>query len=388
MYINQNELALALSHFHSALKLKPDFTEVAYIIVLIYEQQKQSDKALEFLLNFEKENKASAFIHKHVLRLLREFQKYELGIQYLKERKAKNPSDIDTLLQLSEFYFYLKQFKSALRQLQVVQHINPNLEEVNYKLGLLYREMKDYPNAILYFEKIKFDSIYYADSILQRTFYYYQVDKKIQKAIEVLETALENRKDLVSLYPSLASIYIENKESKKAVALLENAAEKFPKDVSILYDLGAVYEKDGQIKQSLLTMRKVLELNPDHPEALNFISYSLAARKENLDEAHQYAQKALKLKPQSGHIADTLGWVYFQQGKFKEAKQFLEKASQLEPKEPIIFFHLGEAYRKLGDSEKALQLYEQALQLNPTQDERPQIQEKIQTLRKRIPAKK
>ena len=55
-------------------------------------------------------------------------------------------------------------------------------------------------------------------------------------------------------------------------------------------------------------------------------------------------EKALAIKPDSGYIIDSLGWVYYQKGKFEDAIRHLQKAVSLLPNDPTIAEHLGDAY--------------------------------------------
>ena len=86
--------------------------------------------------------------------------------------------------------------------------------------------------------------------------------------------------------------------------------------------------------------------------------------------------RAMKLKPDSGYITDSLGWVYFQKGEYEKALEYLEKASSLQPEDPTITEHLGDVYLKNGLQEKALEAYRKALELEHAEPEK--IQEKIE----------
>ena len=75
-------------------------------------------------------------------------------------------------------------------------------------------------------------------------------------------------------------------------------------------------------------------------------------------------QRALKIKPDSGYIIDSLGWVYYQQGLYHEALKHLETAASLVPNDPTINEHLGDVYFKKKMYRKSLEMYEKALALN------------------------
>ncbi len=100
----------------------------------------------------------------------------------------------------------------------------------------------------------------------------------------------------------------------------------------------------------------------------NFIGYSWADRGIHLDESEKLIKKALKLKPEDGYIIDSLGWVYFKQGRIDEAIAALEKAVLLAPKDAIIAEHLGFAYLSNNQFERARHMFKQALELDPAKE--------------------
>ena len=70
---------------------------------------------------------------------------------------------------------------------------------------------------------------------------------------------------------------------------------------------------------------------PTRPWPLNNLAYALAVRKGELREALPLAERARTLAPQSGVIADTLGWIYFISGDAGRALPLLSEAARLEP---------------------------------------------------------
>jgi tetratricopeptide (TPR) repeat protein len=127
-------------------------------------------------------------------------------------------------------------------------------------------------------------------------------------------------------------------------------------------------------------MRRILDIQPEHADALNYIGYTYAEQGVRLEEAMDLIQKALKIKPDSGYIIDSLGWVYYQKGLYDEALKYLLEAAKLVPNDPTILEHLGDVYFKKRMYEKSLEEYEKALTLNHPQSDK--VKEKIQQLKK------
>lgn len=129
------------------------------------------------------------------------------------------------------------------------------------------------------------------------------------------------------------------------------------------FDLAAAYERAGRIESSVATFEKIIEQNPDHHPALNYLAYMWADRGENLDKALEYVNRALKHEPDNGAYIDTLGWIYYQQGHFEDAYRELLKSAELEPDEPVILEHLGDVLMKLERPLEARAYYRITLEL-------------------------
>jgi len=124
-------------------------------------------------------------------------------------------------------------------------------------------------------------------------------------------------------------------------------------------------------------MEKVLALQADHVEALNYLGYTWADNNINLDKALEYIQKANGLKPDNGFILDSLGWVYFRLGDLEKAGNELERAIALEPEDPNIQEHLGDVYQAAGQKEKARHAWRKAMDLFKEGDKKGKVQKKI-----------
>ena len=80
-----------------------------------------------------------------------------------------------------------------------------------------------------------------------------------------------------------------------------------------------------------------------------------------MDEAERLIREALRAKPDSGHIIDSLGWVFYKKGQYDKAAAELERAHRLMPQDGTVAEHLGDAYFKLKRYRDALRIYRRAL---------------------------
>ena len=91
-------------------------------------------------------------------------------------------------------------------------------------------------------------------------------------------------------------------------------------------------------------------------------------------------RNALKIRPDSGYIIDSLGWVFFQKGLYDKALTSLEKAFSIIPDDPTITEHLGDVYFKKKEYKKSLDMYQKALSLKHLDADK--IREKIKEVKK------
>ena len=149
-------------------------------------------------------------------------------------------------------------------------------------------------------------------------------------------------------------------------------------DWRILYARGAARERQGKWSEAEADLRAALSLQPNQPDVLNYLGYSLVDRGQNLDEAFGMIGRAVGLRPDSGHIVDSLGWAYFRLGKFEAAVTELEKAVVLEPGDPTINDHLGDAYWMVGRRLEAKYQWRRALSLDPSEEDAAAIAGKLE----------
>ena len=210
-------------------------------------------------------------------------------------------------------------------------------------------------------------------------------ESNIVASVNILNRVGENAPDDPSLFLYIGLLNSYAKMYKAALTAFEKAeqlAEESSTKDEILTPVfyfwyAAACERDGQIDRAEKLFLKCVELDPDHAEAFNYLAYMWAEKGIKLDQAVDMVRKALKLDPSSGAFIDTLGWIYFMQGKYDDAMKAIGKASEILPDDPTIVEHLGSVYDKLGQSDKALENWKKSFTLDPENEE---LSEKLKKL--------
>ena len=156
---------------------------------------------------------------------------------------------------------------------------------------------------------------------------------------------------------------------RRSAEVLENALayEKHESPAWLLVQAyitrAMAYDRLREQLKSISAYRDVLRIDPENALALNNLAYLYAERGESLDEAMEYAAKAVDAEPDNPVFLDTLGWLYYKTGNYQKAREIIEKALAGKPDEPEIYEHLAEIYSALGDEVKAKEYMEKAREL-------------------------
>lgn len=179
---------------------------------------------------------------------------------------------------------------------------------------------------------------------------------------------------------TLAHIYLRFDAAQKAVDAFETVLAFDDKDVPALTGIGIAHQMLDNVTQAETYLLKAVKLsaNSEVPEAYNALGYLYAEQGTKLDEAAGLVRRALKSAPTSGAYLDSLGLIYFKQGKLDAAIENLEQANHYLPDTPEILLHLADAYLEKGLKEKALQTLEHAVQIEPDNVE---LRQKLDTIK-------
>ncbi|MDR2192035.1 MAG: tetratricopeptide repeat protein, partial [Endomicrobium sp.] len=216
---------------------------------------------------------------------------------------------------------------------------------ISYWLSVIYEKTGDINKAVKELEELaKSDANI---SVLARLGYYYCLLKEFKKSEKILLKAVDKDPLNHEVLYLLSLNYIDWKKYGKAVEYLNKTTELSPSFADAYFFLGSAYDKNGDFENAEKAFLKVLELNTEHTRTLNYLGYSYADKNINLDEAEKMLNKALSVEPGNGAYIDSLGWLYFRQGKYEDAARLLLSAANLTG-DTVMYDHLGDAYMKLG----------------------------------------
>lgn len=205
---------------------------------------------------------------------------------------------------------------------------------------------------------------------------------RVESAVEVLEQLARSHGDLPVVHTSLGDILRQQKDYAGAAEAYDRALALYPETEAsqwfVFYARGIAHERLDEWASAEADFRKALELNPDQPQVLNYLGYSLVEKNIKLDEALAMIQTAVQRRPDSGYIVDSLGWVLYRLGRYHDAVAHMERATELMPVDPIVNDHLGDVYWAVGRQREAEFQWERALSFDPEEKDASRIRRKLE----------
>lgn len=264
--------------------------------------------------------------------------------------------------------------------LRMALTLDPKHDKAVLWLGSLVETTDREDEAMELYRSIKPSSDYIVSAKLYEANVWLSREKD-DKAMEVFEAINASHPSFVTREAlGRARLIRENYAEALPIydALVKSMSEEDLKaDTQPLYFRGICYEREKQWANAEADFKRVLAIEPENADALNYLGYTWVDRGENLTEAFAMINKAVKLDPNSGAIVDSLGWAHYKLGQYSEAKKQLEDAVVLAPSSATIIDHLGDVYWKLGRFREAGYQWERALEFDPTDEERATIRAKL-----------
>ncbi|MFY2823699.1 tetratricopeptide repeat protein [Ruegeria sp. MALMAid1280] len=244
----------------------------------------------------------------------------------------------------------------VLLYVRIAAFLRPDHVDAILLSAELLDDLEQYDLAVDAYRKVPPSSSDYHAAELGRAEVLSRWGKK-DAAAEVLQTLASQSPYLPSVHVALADLQRQQEEYAAAVASYDRAIDLTEGSTGgnwfLHYARGISHERLKNWDQAEADFRRALELNPDQPQVLNYLGYSLVERHEKLDEALDMIERAVAARPDSGYIVDSLGWVLFRLGRYDEAVEHMERAVELMPVDPVVNDHLGDVYWAVGRGREA-----------------------------------
>lgn len=200
----------------------------------------------------------------------------------------------------------------------------------------------------------------------------YTFQNKFNDAREAWLKAVKNNPKSSDAWRYLGLLDMSHGDYKSAATEFKTAHDVVPNDANTTFYYGEALARTGEKEKGVGMMLESVGGRFD-ADRYNTLAYEMANDDFGLDKAEELALKAVaKAESDASNVNlksvssddfrrvntlqaywDTLGWVYFKEGKLDDAERFLTPAWRLDPQEEIGA-HLGALYQKQGKRLQAI----------------------------------
>ncbi|MSQ63959.1 MAG: tetratricopeptide repeat protein [Betaproteobacteria bacterium] len=354
---------LALAEARSALALRPDW-EIAALYEAQLLQRRSPGEAAKRLAAFLDKHPDSRDVRLGHARVLVLDKRYPEARAEFESILNRFPKDIDAIYAVGLLAFQVKEYAVAEANFKRLLELGyRDANAVRYTLGQIAEEQKDWPRAIGWYEAIQRGEqalparMRIANAIAKQG--------KLAEARAYLRgVGAQGEPQRVQLLVAESQLLRDANLHREAFELLGEALQKSPDEPDLLYDHALTAEKLDHFDILESSLKRLIQLKPDHAHAYNALGYSFAERNLRLSEAKQLIEKALEIAPTDFFIIDSLGWVLYRMGDLKGAARELRRAWDGRP-DGEIGAHLGEVLWTLGDRDEARRIWQESLKAGP-----------------------
>src|SRR6266705_3014286 len=354
---------LALEEARKAGQLGPEWDAPVLLEAQLL-QKVSVDQAATLLAAHLKKNPAARETRLAYARLLVAQKNFVEARAEFQKLMAGAPESTEMAFAVALLSLQLKDYDAAEKYLRsLIESPYRDKDGVRLYLGQVAEERKDLPEALRWYGEVGEGEQY-----VQAQIRYAQVLARQGKLDEargrLQQAAAKNGDQQVQLILAEAQVLRDANQPKTAFDLVGQALDRVPNNPELLYDYAMLAEKIERVDILEASLRKLIEIRPEHAHAYNALGYSLADRNQRLPEARELIEKALKLAPDDFFIIDSMGWVLYRMCVLKDALGYLRRAFAGRP-DPEIAAHLGEVLWALDERDAAERVWRDASQKSP-----------------------
>lgn len=423
---SEGDMSGALAALQRAAAADPGSAEIQAEIALLQYRRNQHDEAekaakaaLALDIDNVEANRVLGFLYTNAAQNERATPAQRVAylrdaISHLERVAAQGSPDLTVVSMLGRLYLTTGQNDKAVERLTEAVVQNPFSFDARRVLAMAYGEMKDFRSAIAVLQDLASEEprvhaligdyqvkggefAEAADSFTRalavqpgsrelkenRILALYE-SEQYEKAATAAADAQRQHPDYPGFPAYQAQALYKDGNEGRAIELLESAVSDFPRDITVRYTLADLYKESGRTGDAEQMLRQILQINPSHPDALNYLGYLLALNGTNLDEAISLVSRALEARPNNGAYLDSLGWAYFRRGDLNEAEKYLGQAVDRMPGNSEVLDHMGDVHAAQGRWQDAINIWSQALRGNGDGIDPAAVKKKIEDARSRL----
>ncbi|MDX8398175.1 MAG: tetratricopeptide repeat protein [Mariprofundaceae bacterium] len=369
IYTKQGKFKQALKSLKNMQKLAPNSSTPILLQSQLAIQQQHLTQAEEVLRQGMMSLPKAWNIQVTLARLLSQTNRRQEAIvlyQKLNKNISANP-EIKSALGM--IYYQQKDFKLALKQFKSALSLAPKQSSYQFYTAASLEAMQQNELAKHAYKKITSTSPLWQETQLRIA----NMDARLknypvarQRILQLLRSFPNNP----HAWDLLSTTYLAQQQFQELISATNQALDLKHPPARLLLNRAIAFEHFKRYNDVEKTLQKLIKLNPDHAEGLNFIAYIYAEQGIKLKQAETYINHALSIKPNDGYYLDSQAWVFYKQGKYSQSLKAQQSALKIIQDDSVMHEHFGDILWKLDDHKAAIQAWKKALTLEPKEAKR------------------
>ncbi|MBU1702501.1 MAG: tetratricopeptide repeat protein [Candidatus Eisenbacteria bacterium] len=188
---------------------------------------------------------------------------------------------------------------------------------------------------------------------------------RIEESLEMLGNLLKRYPRDIQGYMLLGEIESRRDHWEDALQAFRLVLEIDSTRVRALFQEGVSLERLGRFDEAIDTFQRLIAMEPDNHQALNYMGYMCIDLGIHLPEAMEWIKEALEIRPDTPAYLDSLGWGYYQLKQYNDALTWLLKSVEGGGNDPEIYLHVAGVLKELGRIDEAIDWVHRVLRHRP-----------------------
>ena len=363
--LNFKEFDTARAALHKTIRLDPKRRDAYLLLADSYFSQNDPNAGVDVLRDMLQQFPQDQRLRLTYARALHEAGHRQEARELLANMLKKAPNDQDLRFAVALMALESGDLKTAERELKTLHRQKDRAATAAYYLGRLDEQRGQMEAAMRWYAQTQ-GSEFATEALLRMA----QIDMQASRLAEAQNRLAQARalsptdEERVRFYLIEIQLLRQAERLQEAYNLSNQALLEVPGEPDLLYSRALLAEQLGLFEQAEADLRAILAQDPENPEALNALGFTLAERNIRLDEAYALISQALKFDPKNAATIDSMGWVLYRMGKLSEAETYLRQAYSLN-QDAEIAGHLIEVLIAMQRQADARILLSEALKRDP-----------------------
>ena len=345
-------------HIDAALRVDPASDSAAATKFAFFLEQKKNEEAKSYAMQ-----QLEKYPDSHRLRsIYADFLSDSGLIRSAIEQYMQIPEP-DALFSTARLFLYTSRYQEAYDTLLQYVQANPHDQSAYLSVARASLQLGKLDETQMWLRRVV-SSRY----IFQRSLVFARLEaqkESTERGVEILQKIpTRSNPQRVQIYLAIDELYREADRLEDSLKALDQGLSEFPNNTTLLLAHSYVAAELSMVDVVEKDIQTLLKIQPNNPQALNSLGYTLADKTDRLEEARVLIEEALNIRPHDPYILDSMGWVHYRLGNYDEAIDFIKRAYD-ELDDPILAAHLGEIYWVNGQRRQARRVWREARERTP-----------------------